>query len=142
MNKLDEVILFLVEQTNKSAKKYSQRILDEKGIDITVDQWVLLKIIEENDGLSQKELAQKSLRDAASITRTLDLLEKKNYLNRNPIAGNRRQYSISITESAKGFIKANMNLISSLRAKSVEGLSEIELKILADLLTRVKNNMT
>ena len=103
MDNLEDVTLFLIDQTSKTAKRYTQKSLDKKKLGITVDQWVLLKIIEGSDGLSQRELANKAIRDRASITRTLDLLEKKGLLKREAIEGNRRQYSIKLTPIGKSF---------------------------------------
>ena len=56
INDINRVILFQIDQTSKIAKQYSQRELDRRELGITVDQWVLLKIIEESAPLSQKEL--------------------------------------------------------------------------------------
>lgn len=142
MKNLDSVILFLIDQTSKTAKRFSQREFDRRGLGITVDQWVLLKIIEENDGLSQNELAEKSKRDGASITRTLDLLEKKNLLQRQAISGNRRQYSIVLTPNGKEFIALNMPMVNEQRAISMAGFSDQEIEMLKSMLLRIKENMT
>src|SRR5687768_6069159 len=96
-NSLNDVILFIIDQTSKIARQYSQNEFDLLKIDVTVEQWVLLKIIHENEGLSQTVLAEKSHRDPASITRTLDLLEKKRLILRQPIPENRRQYNLKLT---------------------------------------------
>lgn len=91
---LPEAVLYQIEQANKKARRYSQRRMDEAGMDINVDQWVLLKIISESDGLSQSDLANKSLRDAASITSSLDALEKKQLIRRIRLPENRRQHKL------------------------------------------------
>ena len=47
------------------------------GIDLTVDQWLVLKKISDADGLTQIELAEAVFKDRASIKRILDLLLAK-----------------------------------------------------------------
>lgn len=138
---LENIILFQIDKTSKIAKLYSQREFDRLGMGITVEQWILLKIIEENDGLNQKELADKSLRDPASITRTLDLLDKKGFVERRPVEDNRRQYSICLRNEGAAFISRNMRIINSHRAKSIEGLTKQELEILTQLLGKIQQNM-
>ena len=140
--KLPQVILFLIDQTARISKQYSQRELDTRNLGITVDQWVLLKVVEENEGASQKELAVKSVRDPASITRTLDLLQKKGLVVRRPIPGNRRQYSILLTKEGQGFIQQNMEMIVRHRAKSLEGFSEEEIRLFQSFLLKVQENMS
>ncbi|MFS4449704.1 MarR family winged helix-turn-helix transcriptional regulator [Maribacter sp. 2307UL18-2] len=139
---IESIILFQIDKTSKVSKLYSQREFDRLGMGITVEQWILLKIIEENDGLTQKELADKSLRDPASITRTLDLLNKKGFVERRPVEDNRRQYSVCLIKEGKSFIKKYMPVISSHRAKSIEGITEQELEVLTQLLGKIQKNMS
>ncbi|GAB3339802.1 MarR family winged helix-turn-helix transcriptional regulator [Marivirga atlantica] len=139
--KIENVILFQIDKTSKIAKLYSQREFERLGMGITVEQWILLKIIEENDGLTQKELAAKSLRDPASITRTLDLLNKKEFVERRAVEDNRRQYSICLTRNGKTFIDKFMPIINNHRSKSIDGISQDELNTLNRLLEKIQQNM-
>jgi DNA-binding MarR family transcriptional regulator len=139
--KLDTVILFLIDQTSKIAKQYSQKEFDKLSLGITVDQWVLLKIVQENEVLSQVELAKKSFRDPASITRTIDILEKKGLIMRENILDNRRQFNIKLTTEGHFFIQKNMNFVNELRALSIKGFSVEELNSLKSMLLRIQKNM-
>ncbi|MTI39427.1 MarR family winged helix-turn-helix transcriptional regulator [Fulvivirga lutimaris] len=140
--KIEDVILFQIEKTSKISKVYSQRDFDRLGLGITIEQWILLKIIEEFDQMSQKELAEKSLRDPASITRTLDLLSKKGLIERQAIENNRRQYNIKLTSTGKKFIVDNFGTVQAHRSKSVEGFTSEELKTLEGMLKRIQSNMS
>ncbi len=138
---LFDVIPFLIEQVSKKARKYSQREFDEKQLGITVDQWVLLKIVEQNNGISQRELADLSMRDAASITRSLDLLEKMSLISRNPIDGNRRQYSIKLESKGQAYIERHMEMVQQHRAQLVKGFSSTEINQIKELLKRMIENL-
>ncbi len=139
---LNDVILFQIERTNKTAKQFSQKEFDRIGLGITVDQWVLLKIIEKHQPLSQKELAIQSLRDPASITRTLDLLEKKAYIVRAAIADNRRQHNINLTPAGEKFVQDNMELVNTHRQQSTAGFTSEELNSLKTMLLKIQQNMS
>jgi DNA-binding MarR family transcriptional regulator len=139
---LAQVSLFLIDQTSKLSKQYSQKIFDDLGIDIHIDQWVLLKIIEENIPMSQKELADKSHRDPASITRTIDILEKKQFVSRERMAKDRRQYLICLSKKGKAFIDQNMPIVQQMRAQSLDGFKEKEIQTLNDLLLKMQSNLT
>jgi len=138
---IEEVILFQIDKTSKIAKQYSQGEFDRLNLDITVEQWILLKIIHENVGMSQKDIAVKSLRDPASITRTLDILQKKKLLTRSPIPENRRQYKIDLTKKGKQFIDKHMSLIKTHRKRSVRKISKSDQKKLVELLQKIQHNM-
>ncbi len=140
MKKIQDVILFQLEQASKAFKQYSQRVMDKEGFGITTEQWVLLKIIEEANELSQKELAQKSTRDPASITRTLDILEKKGLIERLRIPGNRRTYNITLKKEGQELINQKLDTVIRMREKSLDGFSENEIKQLSGFLTRIKIN--
>lgn len=138
---LESVILFQIDKTSKISKLYSQREFDRLGLSITVEQWILLKTIHENQGLTQNDLAIKSLRDPASITRTLDLLSKKDLIERKSVPGNRRQYHIFLSKHGDNFIRQHLPVINAHRAKSVEGFSPEELESLGQMLIRIQKNM-
>lgn len=139
---LSSVILFQIDKTSKVAKRYSQQLFDQKKWGLTVDQWVLLKIIEQHRPVSQKELSGLSMRDTASITRTLDLLEKKGFVERQAVPNNRRQYNIELTEQGQAFIDKHMDLVRETREQSLEGFSKKEIDMLSELLLRIQNNMS
>ena len=141
MKKIEEIILFQIEQASKASKQYSQREFDRLGISITVEQWILLKIISESTDLTQKGLALKSARDPASITRTLDLLQKKEFITREKVPNNRRSYFICLTKRGAKFIAEHMEVVSAQREKSVQGLTEDQLIVLSNMLTQIRQNM-
>ena len=138
---IESVILFQIDRTSKVAKQHTQKEFDRLNLGITIDQWVLLKIIEESKELSQRELAEKSVRDPASITRTLDILEKKELIRRENMPNSRRQYRIILTKQGQAFVNKNMEMIKKHRAQSMKGFSIEEQNLLIDMLQRIQDNM-
>ena len=139
---LSSVVLFQIEKTSKIAKRYSQRLFDQKDWGLTVDQWVLLKIIEQHAPISQKELSDLSMRDTASITRTLDLLAEKGFVERQAVPNNRRQYNIELAKQGQAFIDKHMEVIRETIEQSLDGFSEKEIGMLSDFLLRIQTNMS
>lgn len=139
--RIEDVILFQLDLTSKVSKQYSQRDFDKLKLGITVEQWVLLKIISESTDLTQKELARKSYRDPASITRTLDILEKKKLVFREAVPENRRSYHILLSENGKMFIEKHLDLIITHRKNSIKGISKKDLSLLSSILEKMRENM-
>lgn len=139
---IEDVVLFQIEKTNKSVKQYSQREFDQRGMGITVDQWVLLKIIHEGEDLSQQDIAQRSRRDPASITRTLDILGKEGLAGREAALHDRRQRVIRLTDKGKSFVEEHMDFIQAQRKLSTKGFTKAEKTLLVDMLKRIQQNMS
>lgn len=138
---LNNVVNFLLEQTVRQIRGYGQRQLDMLQMGITVDQWVLLKIIEERKQISQVELAQVSQKDTASITRILDLLQKKELIQRIDDKYDRRKYMISLTEEGSKFVERVLPFVNRLRSQIVQGVSEEEIQTLKRILEKIKQNL-
>lgn len=138
---LNNVVNFLLEQTVRQMRGYAQRQLDTLQTGITVDQWVLLKIIEERKQISQVELAQVAHKDTASITRILDLLQKKGLIQRIDDEFDRRKYMISLTGEGVAFVNSHFPFVNSIRSQIVHGLSTDEIKTLKVILEKIRNNL-
>lgn len=138
---LNNVVNFLLEQTVRQMRGYAQRQLDTLQTGITVDQWVILKIIEERKQISQVELAQVSQKDTASITRILDLLQKKDLIQRIDDEYDRRKYMISLTGEGTEFVMRNLPFINRIRGQIVQGLSQEEIQALKSILDKIRQNL-
>ena len=79
--------------------KYKE--LREKENHLTPSEETLLHLIRHNEGLSQKELVSLRNIDKAAITRQLDSLENKGYINRIPSKEDKRFKCIYSTEKAQ-----------------------------------------
>ena len=66
-----------------STKKFVQNS-HNSGLDISMDQWIVLGPIWENEGISHKEISEYCLKDKTSVTKIIDTLEKKNLVVRVP----------------------------------------------------------
>ena len=139
---LSRVVNYLIEQTARQIKGYGQRQFDDAGAGITVDQWVVLKIIHEQRAITQVELAQIAQKDNASITRMLDLLQKKALIQRLDDDYDRRKYMISLTTSGIDFVKRMMPLVSRIRTSIVAGIPEKDLRSLKTILEKIRHNVS
>ncbi|HAA10871.1 MAG TPA: hypothetical protein DCE41_03900, partial [Cytophagales bacterium] len=68
---LSEVLFYQMEQVMRQAALATKQVFKEHDIPLTKDQWLLLKQLNENAELSQRELAEKTFKEPAAITRML-----------------------------------------------------------------------
>ncbi|MDS0528043.1 MarR family transcriptional regulator [Clostridium sp. SHJSY1] len=110
--------------------------------DITAEQWqVLLKLSHQNK-INQKVLAQLVNKDQPTLTRMLDILERKGLVERHASKEDRRSFSIHITEKGLSLTEKLLPYIEAIFEKILSGISEEELNIYKDVLLKIDNNIT
>lgn len=140
-DQIEDVIFYSVDHVYWKKQQFAHNKFVEQGLPVTPEQWVILKILHQYEGLSQVELAERAAKDTASITRILDILQKKGLLERRPSAGDRRRYSIHPTHAGKQLINDNLEFVIGLRKQAVKGISKTELDLLRSLLEKMRTNM-
>lgn len=139
---LEDVYLFHLDRTFKQYKKSKKNFFKKLGLDLTSDQWIVLKRVSEVEGITQKDLASSTYKEPASITRILDILERKNYIERRSTKEDRRVYELYLTKEGRKTVDEVIDAAIEGRAKGVKGFSEEEVKTLINLLSRMHDNFT
>lgn len=140
MEKLERVIFYMLDKAIKTYRQFAQRRLNDAGLDITIDQWLVLNTIESDPGVSQLEIAERVFKDAASVTRIIDLLIKKGYLLRRSHPVDRRRFTLELTCEGKGLVKQVNRISEENRSIGLKGLSDTDLEHLRGTLTTIINN--
>jgi DNA-binding MarR family transcriptional regulator len=86
-----------LENSLKQYKKYVSENLVKHHVGVTFDQWRVLEVILLNKGIKQTEIAEKTSKDTASVTRIIDILNKKGYVARQTDPENRRKHSLGVS---------------------------------------------
>lgn len=133
-------VLYTIEQTIKEYRKISQKNISKIISDITVDQGLVLLILNENSNYSQKEIASLIFKDNASITRIIELMVKKDYLVRKVNEQDRRKFNLEITEKGRNTVELLSPAIKLNRTTALHGLSENEIELLDTLLNKIITN--
>lgn len=139
--KLEDVLYYLIDKTNKVARRHSQEHFVKAGFDITIDQWVMMKKIADQEHITQVELAEALFKDTASITRTLSLLLKKK-LVRKQVATDKRAHELVLTEAGQRFIEKALPLVRELRKEGIKGMTSSEIKALRSGLLKMIENLS
>lgn len=135
-------ILFFnnIESALKQYKKDVQYSLIKHNIDITYDQWQVLDIIVKNEDTKQTEIAEKTSKDTASVTRIIELLNKKGYVARQTDPLNRRKLILGVSHNGeKVYHKASI-VINDCTDKALAGLKEKRLRKLKKVFKTITKN--
>jgi DNA-binding MarR family transcriptional regulator len=138
---LDDVIYFLSERMMRRAREYSKSIFTEHGFDVSIDQWVILKRINEVAGINQVDLANSTYKDPASVTRILDILEKKGWTERRADKTSRRAFNIFLTVEGYKLVEKMLPVVLAIRAKGTENLTAKEIETIKIVLKKMYTNL-
>ncbi|TRX35480.1 MarR family transcriptional regulator [Flavobacterium sp. ZT3R18] len=130
-------VLYSIEQAIKEYRKVSQKNIRKIVSDITVDQCLVLMILNKNPDYSQKTIADLIFKDNASITRIVELMVKKEYLTREINTLDRRKFNLAITEKGKKTIDLLAPVILHNRETALYGLSPDEIELLDIILCKI-----
>lgn len=109
--------------------------------DLTPSQWMVLKRLSESDALlNQQELAEACSKDSATITRMLDSMEKKNYLERIK-SGDRRKYLIKITGKGEELFRKGYASIENAQESYSSIFEEDEWDTLIEMLDKLDKSL-
>ncbi len=132
---------FILDQTARKVKQFAQSSFSEKGFDITVDQWAVLKALYETEQLSQKELAKRCGKDQPTLTRIVDILLKKGLAERVIDETDRRSLYLHLTEEGKLKVASLSPLVAEIRMKAWEKLTEKDFEDFTRILNTIYNNL-
>ncbi|MCE7055788.1 MarR family transcriptional regulator [Algoriphagus sp. AGSA1] len=132
---------FLLDRTARKVKQYAQQQFKSGDFDVTVDQWLVLKNLSENDLLSQTELANLVFKDHPTLTRIIDLLCKKGYVERVPHPQDRRSFQLHLTESGVSKVVSLRPEIHQIREKAWENLSPHDFEEFKRILNTIYQNL-
>ena len=132
---------FIIYRTALALKSALQRVFKENGFEITAEQWAIIRHLWEEDGLSQREIADKTSKDEPNITRMIDALEQKRLVFRQPDPRDRRKYCIYLTKEGKQLRERLMPLAQNLRKRVTQNLTAQEINLLKDTLDKIYQNI-
>jgi MarR family transcriptional regulator for hemolysin len=141
VEKLNEIIFFTIDNSIKAYRQFAQKRISEAGLNITIDQWLVLKTIEEDATVTQQELAGKVFKDIASVTRMIELLVNKGFLSRKFHKQDRRRFALSLTKEGTALLEKLQPYILSNRDKALAGVTSDEIRILQATLLKITSNV-
>lgn len=138
---LDQSLGYLNHVTGLLLKRELMEAIKRKGIDITPEQWALLNRLNEQQGLTQKELARISFKDTANITRIIDKLEAKGLVERQASPGDRRVWKIYNTDQGRKVRDLIEPLAIETLEKATKGIDAKEVELFNAVAKRIIKNL-
>jgi len=128
-------------KTAKYAGFYFIDTFQENGIDLSKEQWLVLKKLHMQDGPIQNDLAFITNRSKTSLTRLINTMEKKELVFRVASKKDKRINHIYLSNLGKGtFLKA-IPIINKIMKDLQKGIPTNDLLAAMDVLSKIQKNI-
>ena len=141
LNELTRSLGFILINTSMRIKDELRKGFAEEGFDITPDQFAVLIRLWNEDGLSQKELCEKTLKTKSNMTRILDSMEKKGFVSRRMNNEDRRSYNIYLTQKSNSIQDKLVLAAVNMNHQIFKNITDEEQKNLVRVLDNISYNM-
>lgn len=132
---------FLLDRTARRVKQFAQQRFKVLKFPVTVDQWLVMKHLYENEAMKQNELAELLFKDNPTLTRIIDLLCNKKLAVRNPHPTDRRSFVVALTKEGRKKVEFMRPKIKDIRLQAWEGLTEKDFNQFKKVLNAIYRNL-
>jgi DNA-binding MarR family transcriptional regulator len=129
-------------QIRYAYRAFVKALADELGpYRVTTGQWSALRVLWQEEGLSQVELAQRMMVEKASLTAVLKALAAEGFITRTRNAEDRRKVNITLTAAGRRLKSKVLPLVGKINRRATRQLSPSEVHQLRTQLARVMINL-
>lgn len=142
MFKLDPEVSvgFLINDVSRLMRAWFDARAQDFGL--TRAQWRVLVHLAARQGINQRSLAEIVELDNVTLSRHIDRLERDGWLERRADPADRRAWCLFLTDAAEPMLEKMETLAVQTQAEAMKGLNEAERAQLADMLIRIKSNIS
>jgi len=139
---LENSLGFIVYRAALHMKSALQRRFKQRGYDITTEQWSILLSLWEKDGRTQQEIADKTCKNKANITRFIDDLERSGYVMRKPDIADRRKYAVHLTARGQNLRKKLIPIVLEVWKTIGRGITPVDMATTKRTLNKIFHNLS
>lgn len=128
-------------KTGKLIAVFIAETFKEHHFNLTIEQWVTLKVLHEEDGLMQNDLAFITSRNKTSLTRLIHTMEKYHLIARLQDTQDKRINRIFLTKYGSDVFQSTIPIMEKVKQQLQHDLSDEEVQVLICVLQKVQNNI-
>jgi Transcriptional regulators len=128
--------------TANSLRRLAFKLIAEKGLDITPEQWVVLYYLWTENGLSLSMLTEKSRKDFANVSRIVDKLVKAGYIEKRKSETDSRSYNVFLLPHAESLRSKVISCWQEATEILMNGIPSEKQKMLLDLFSKIDKNLS
>ncbi|MFC2176364.1 MarR family winged helix-turn-helix transcriptional regulator [Bacteroidota bacterium] len=138
---MENLMMPWIGKTMKHIDLFIASQLSEKGINLTRQQVILMKILFHDGPLPQNDLAFLTDRDKTSLTRLLSTMEKKNLVARITSPEDKRVNVVHLTKNGEKVLNETAPVLLNVIMKMQEGISQKEQDTVIGVMKTIQDNI-
>ncbi|RIV73761.1 MarR family winged helix-turn-helix transcriptional regulator [Flagellimonas aequoris] len=143
LNRIDEIQgmgLHLDLVLRKIQKAYLLAF-DALGVDITIEQWVILYQIHQlGEEASQRDIVKSNFRNRATTSRVIGGLERKGWITKTRFEGDQKRFKLALTTEGQKILDLTLPSAMQLRKLAVKQIDSSEFEIFLKVLDQIGDN--
>ncbi len=135
----EETVGFLMWETMRRFVREFSRRIERHGV--SFGHWPFLRVLWEQDGLTQRELALRAGMSAPTALAVLEALERRGFVSREPDPHDRRKRKVYLTPQGRRVYPKVVPEVRAVNVRALRGLDATERERLKALLRRLRANL-
>jgi DNA-binding MarR family transcriptional regulator len=136
---LEESTGYLLRKTHRSFARAVQKEIAPRGV--TMGMWYFLRILWEEDGLTQRELSQRIEMMEPTTATALRNMEERNLVRRVRNATDKRKVNIFLTDEGRGLREVLLPYARLVNDTALAGVSKEDVACFRRVLTQMRANL-
>jgi DNA-binding MarR family transcriptional regulator len=128
-------------KTMKHIDLFISTKLKEQGIDLTRQQVVMMLILSESGPQPQNNCAFLTDRDKTSLTRLINVMEKKNIVARIPSQEDKRVNIIHLTKNGEAVLASTLPILGGIMKKLQNDIPQEKQDIVIEVMKQIQENV-
>ena len=132
----------LIYITGTLVRGLSSQTFTEKGYNLTPDQYIILSLLLDNEEIKyQRQIAEIIFKDSANVSRIIDILKEKGFIEKIPDSNGRKIYKLIVTEKGKEAREEISPIEKEIRKMITKNISDEELNVMFHTLEKMNLNI-
>ena len=132
---------FIIVKAGRLIENKLKSNFEKEGISVTPQQWSVLTVLWNEDGISQQKLADSFSKDKTSITRLLNNMEKNELILRKQNSHDMRNKKVFLTVKSKLLKKESIAVAEKTLLDALQGIDHNELRLTRNVLKKINENL-
>lgn len=109
---------------------------------VSAGQWRFLRVLWDQDGITQRELADRTGTTEATTVRSVNGLLKAGFIKRQRVADDRRKMKITLTAKGRRLRNALLPMVIAVNERALRGVSKRDIETTRRVLMKTFENLT
>jgi len=136
---INEQLTYLVYVMQKRMRRRMARALEK--YDVTLEQFVVLYNLVNEDGINQKTLSSRVDKDQATLARILDILENRGFVERRTTEKDRRAFLVYVTDAGREKVRDTARRLGTVHKEIIDGIPGGKVDEFIGLIKQMNTNL-